>query len=165
MVKVRFLPVDRKNKWEVMVGDRSLCTTPCEKWVDPAMPFSFKHDPGFWQRNSIIDIPDLREQSKADRMEVKATPRNNAQLVGGILITTFAGTAVLTGVTLTALGCATGESGMCVGGLITLPIGIAGLIPGIWMISASSPRVEVRPWTTTPLPSARGPNLNGTFYF
>lgn len=165
MVKVRFLPVDNRNKWEVMVGDRSLCTTPCEKWVDPAMPFSFKHDPGFWQRNSVIDIPDLREQSKADRMEVKAKPRNNAQLVGGILITTFAGTAVLTGVTLTALGCSTGDSGMCVGGLITLPIGIAGLIPGVWMISASSPSVEVRPWTATPLPSARGPNLNGTFYF
>ena len=96
MVKVRFLPVDATNRWDVMVGDRTLCTTPCEKWVDPAMPFSFKHDPGFWQRNSYIDIPDIREQSKADKVEVKATPRNTAQLVGGILITTFSGIAVAT---------------------------------------------------------------------
>jgi hypothetical protein len=163
MVKVRFLPVDRKNKWEVMVGDRALCTTPCEKWVDPAMPFSFKYDPGVLQRNSVIEIPDLREQSQADRMEVKATPRKTGKLVGGILVTTFAGFAVITGVTLTALGCATDEKGMCIGGLITLPIGIAGLVPGIMMISDSSPTVEVRPWTSTPLPSARGPALFGQF--
>jgi hypothetical protein len=163
MVKVRFLPVDNRNKWEVMVGDRTLCTTPCEKWVDPAMPFSFKYDPGILQRNSIIDVPDLREQAKVDKVEVKATPRKTGQLVGGILITTFAGIAVLTGVTLTAVGCPTGENGMCVGGLITLPIGIAGIIPGVMMISASSPTVEVRPWTSTPLPTARGPSLYGTF--
>jgi hypothetical protein len=163
MVKVRFLPVDNRNKWDVMVGDRTLCTTPCEKWVDPAMPFSFKYDPGILQRNSIIDIPDLREQSREDRVEVKATPRKTGKLVGGILITTFAGVAVLTGVTLSAVGCSSGDSGMCVGGLITLPIGVAGLIPGVMMISSSSPTVEVRPWTSTPLPTARGPSLYGTF--
>jgi hypothetical protein len=163
MVKVRFLPVDHQNKWDVMVGDRTLCTTPCEKWVDPAMPFSFKYDPGLLQRNSIIDIPDIREQSQADRLEVKATPRKTGKLVGGILITTFAGVAVLTGVTLTAYGCGTGDSGMCAGGLITLPIGVAGMIPGIMMISASSPTVEVRPWASLPLPSARVPSLFGTF--
>jgi hypothetical protein len=162
MVKVRFLPVDN-NKWDVMVGDRTLCTAPCEKWVDPAMPFSFKFDPGFWSRNSIIEVPDLREKAKADRVEVKATPRNTSQLVGGILITTFSGIAVATGGALTAAGCPSGNKGMCVGGLITLPIGLAGLYPGIWMISDSSPTVDVRPWTAAPAATARGPNLFGTF--
>jgi hypothetical protein len=162
MVKVRFLPVDANRKWEVMVGDRTLCTTPCEKWVDPAMPFSFKHDPGFWQRNSIIDVPDLRERAKTDRVEVKAEPTNTAQLVGGILVTTFSGIAVVTGTVLTAVGCPEG-TGACAAGLITLPIGLAGLVPGIWMISASSPTVEVRPWSPTPLPTARGPSFYGTF--
>jgi hypothetical protein len=70
---------------------------------------------------------------------------------------------VITGITLTALGCGTGESGMCTGGLITLPIGVAGMIPGIMMISASSPTVEVRPWASQPLPTARIPSLFGTF--
>ena len=164
MVKVRFLPVDANRKWEVMVGDRTLCTTPCEKWVDPAMPFSFKHDPGFWQRNSIIDVPDLRERAKTDRVEVKAEPTNTAQLVGGILVTTFSGIAVVTGTVLTSVGCPNPEGGgTCAAGLITLPIGLAGLVPGIWMISASSPTVEVRPWSPTPLPTARGPSLYGTF--
>jgi hypothetical protein len=162
MVKVRFLPVDASRKWEVMVGDRALCTTPCEKWVDPAMPFSFKHDPGFWQQNSIIDVPDLRAEAKADRVEVKAEPRNTAQFVGGILVTTFSGIAVVTGTALTAVGCPSGGS-TCAPGLITLPIGLAGLVPGIWMIASSSPTVEVRPWTSTPLPTARGPSLYGTF--
>jgi hypothetical protein len=163
MVKVRFLPVDANAKWEVMVGDRTLCTTPCEKWVDPAMPFSFKHDPGFWQRNSYIDVPDLREQAKADKVEVKATPRNTAQFVGGIVVTTFSGIAVATGTALTAAGCGSADSGSCTAGLIVLPIGLGGLVPGIWMISASSPTVEVRPWTSTPMPTVRGPSLFGTF--
>jgi hypothetical protein len=50
-----------------------------------------------------------------------------------------------------------------VAGLITLPIGLAGLVPGIWMISDSSPTVEVRPWSAMPLSTARGPSLYGTF--
>lgn len=163
MLKVRFLPVDANKKWDVMVGDRTLCTTPCEKWVDPAMPFSFKHDPGFWQRNSYIEVPDLREQAKADKVEVKATPTNTAQFVGGIVVTTLSGIAVATGTALTAAGCGSEDSGACTAGLIVLPIGLGGLVPGIWMISASSPTVEVRPWTSTPMPTVRGPSLLGTF--
>jgi hypothetical protein len=163
MIKVRFLPVDANRKWEVLVGDRTLCTTPCEKWVDPAMPFSFKHDPGFWQRNSIIDVPDLRETAKTDRVEVKAEPTNTAQLVGGILVTTFSGIAVVTGTALTAVGCPDGGNGTCVAGLVTLPIGLAGLVPGIWMIAASSPVVEVTPWASVPYPVARVPSLYGSF--
>jgi hypothetical protein len=164
MIKVRFLPVDANRKWEVMVGDRTLCATPCEMWVDPSMPFSFKHDPGFWERNTVIDVPDLREKAKADKVEIKAEPRNTAQFVGGILVTTFSGIAVLTGTALTAVGCPSGGStGTCVAGLITLPVGLGGLYPGIWMISDSSPTVEVRPWNSMPMPSVRGPSLYGTF--
>jgi hypothetical protein len=163
MIKVRFLPVDARRKWEVTVGDRALCTTPCEKWVDPALPFSFKHDPGFWQGNAIIDVPDLRETAKSDHVEVKAAPRNTAQLVGGILITTFSGMAIITGAAMTAVGCSQGYDGTCAAGLVTLPVGVGGLIPGVWMISASSPKVEVRPWASTPFPVARGPSLYGTF--
>jgi hypothetical protein len=164
MIKVRFLPVEANRKWEVTVGDRTLCTTPCEKWVDPAMPFSFKHDPGFWQRNATIDVPDLRKEAKADKVEVKAEPQNTAQLVGGILVTTFSGIAVVTGTALTAVGCQSGgDGGVCAGGLITLPLGLGGLVPGIWMISDSSPTVDVRPWTSAPTAGAGLPSPLRTF--
>jgi len=149
-VKVRFMPVQPNAKWEVNVGERTLCETPCEKWVDPAMPFSFKHDPGVLQSNVFIDVPDLREHLKSDHLQVRATPRDTAEMVGGILITTFSGIAVATGTALTAAGCpGEGSSGACVAGLITLPIGLAGLIPGIWMIADSSPVVDIRPYTPT----------------
>ncbi len=150
MVKVRFLPVEPNVPWEVSVGDRTLCRPPCEKWVDPAMPFAFKNDPGIFQRNSYIEVPDLREHTESDHLAVRAQPRNTGEFVGGILITTFAGIAVATGTALTAAGCRSGgSSNMCVAGLITLPIGLGGLVPGIWMIPDSAPTVDVRPFTPT----------------
>jgi transposase len=128
MVKVRFLPVEANVRWDISVGDRTLCAAPCEKWVDPAMPFSFKNDPGALQRNVYIDVPDLRDHMTSDHLQIKATPRSMGEFVGGIVATTFSG-------------------------LITLPIGLAGLGPSIWMIVDSSPEVDIRPYTpgmTTP---------------
>ena len=149
-VKVKFLPVQPNVRWDVAVGERTLCQTPCTKWVDPAMPFAFKHDPGILQRNMFIDVPDLREHMQSDHLQVRAIPRNTAELVGGILITTFSGLAVATGTALTATGCGGGGSrGACVGGLVTLPIGLGGLVPGIWMIVDSAPEVDVRPFVPT----------------
>jgi transposase len=154
MVKVRFLPVEANVRWDISVGDRTLCAAPCEKWVDPAMPFSFKNDPGALQRNVYIDVPDLRDHMTSDHLQIKATPRSMGEFVGGIVATTFSGIAVLTGTALTAVGCRDeGAKGMCTAGLITLPIGLAGLGPSIWMIVDSSPEVDIRPYTpgmTTP---------------
>jgi hypothetical protein len=150
MVKVRFLPVEPNEHWEVSVGDRSLCSAPCEKWVDPAMPFAFKNDPGMLQRNRYIDVPDLRDHMTSDHLAIKATPRSGAEFAGGIVATTFSGIAVITGTVLTAVGCReSGAKGVCVGGLITLPIGLAGLAPSIWMIVDSAPQVDIRPFTPT----------------
>lgn len=150
MVKVRFLPVEPNVHWEVAVGERTLCSAPCEKWVDPAMPFSFKNDPGMLQRNVFIEVPDLRDHMSSDHLQIKAVPRSTAEFAGGIVATTFSGLAVITGTVLTAVGCRDGGSkGACVGGLITLPIGLAGLAPSIWMIVDSAPEVDIRPFTPT----------------
>ncbi|HEU4538598.1 MAG TPA: hypothetical protein VFS00_30970, partial [Polyangiaceae bacterium] len=121
-VKVKFLPVRSGEEWDVVVGDRKLCTTPCERWVDPAMPYMLKHDPGIFQRNEYIEIPDLRPHAPLERMEVRAEARNTAELVGGILATSFGGLGVATGTALTAVGCNKG-GGLCTAGLITLPAG------------------------------------------
>jgi hypothetical protein len=147
MIKVKFLPVRAEEKWEVVVGDRSLCTTPCERWVDPAMPYSLKFDPGFWSRNQYWEVPDLRPHLHEQRVEVKVDPTNTAALFGGIVITSFSGIAVATGTALTAVGCSKG-TGLCTAGLITLPIGLIGLVPGIWMMIDSKGTVHVAPMGT-----------------
>jgi hypothetical protein len=143
-VKVKFLPVRAEEQWEVVVGDRQLCKTPCERWVDPAMPYTLKYDPGFWQRNEYIEVPDLRPHIAEERLEVRAQARNTTEFVGGILATTFGGLAVATGTALTAAGCGNG-GGLCTGGLVTLPIGLLVLAPGIFMIVDSKGTVRVTP--------------------
>ncbi len=157
-LKARFHPVRANEKWEVMVGDRAMCTTPCERWVDPAVPFTLKYDPGFLYSNQYIEIPDLREHASKERVSIRVTPRATGQLVGGILITTFAAIAAATGTVLTAVGCGGDKGGMCAAGLITLPIGLAGLVPGIWMVHDSRPRVEISELPTgAPMPQTNAP--------
>jgi hypothetical protein len=143
-VKVKFLPVRPNQEWEVMVGDRSVCKTPCERWVDPAMPYTLKYDPGFFQRNEYLDVPDLRAHQSSERVMVRGEPRNTGEFVSGIMATALGGMAVLTGTALTAVGCSRG-TGMCTAGLITLPIGLVAVIPGIWMILDSKGTVQVTP--------------------
>jgi hypothetical protein len=143
-LEVRFLPVRADEKWDVVVGDRTLCTTPCQRWVDPAMPYTLKYDPGFFSRNEYWEVPDLRPHVSDQRVQVQVEPTDRAELVGGIVVTTFSGIAVVTGTALTAAGCGH-SSGMCTAGLVTLPIGLVGLVPGIWMLMDSKGEVHVTP--------------------
>jgi len=141
-LKVKFLPVEADQKWDVMVGDRAICTAPCEKWVDPVMPYTLKYDPGFFKENQYIEVPDLRPHLAEERVEVKVRPTRGAEQVLGILVTTFAGLAIAAGTPLAAVGC--GHDGaMCESGIITLVGGIAGLFPGIWMIVDAKAEVNV----------------------
>jgi hypothetical protein len=154
-VKVKFLPVHADQEWNVVVGDRTICKTPCERWVDPAMPYSLKYDPGLFQKNEYLEVPDLRAQAGAERLLVRAEPQNMGEFVGGVLITTFGGMATIAGTALTAVGCSGGGPGLCTAGLVTLPAGLLGLVPGIWLIVDSKGVVHV-----TPMP-AEAPVMTG----
>jgi transposase len=143
-VKVKFLPVRANQEWEVMVGDRSVCKTPCERWVDPSMPYTLKYDPGFFQRNEYLEVPDLRAHQSMERVMVRAEPRNMGEFVTGLTMTSLGGMAVVAGTALTAVGCSGGTK-LCTAGLITLPIGILTTLPGIWMILDSKGTVRVTP--------------------
>jgi transposase len=151
-VKVKFLPVRAQQEWEVVVGDRTLCKTPCERWVDPAMPYTLKYDPGFFQRNEYIEVPDLRQHAGSERLLVRAEPRNAGEFVGGVMLTTFGGLGVATGITLAAVGCGK-TAGLCTAGLVTLPLALLALAPGIWMILDSRGLVHVTPAQAQGLPS------------
>jgi hypothetical protein len=143
-VKVRFWPVRPSEDWDVVVGDRQICKTPCERWVDPAMPFSLKHDPGFWQKNQFVELPDLRKYAQLERMDVNVIPRATGEFAVGIVATSLGGAALATGVVLTSAGCGSGGA-MCKAGLINMPIGALVTAGGIWMIVDSSGQINVTP--------------------
>lgn len=143
-MKVKFLPVRTGQAWDVVVGDRKLCTTPCEKWVDPAMPYSLKYDPGAFRKNELLDLPDLRAYTSMERIEIRPKPTDAGELIGGILLTTFGGIAAVTGTALTSVGCVKG-GGLCAGGLITLTSGLLLLAPGIFLILDSKGTIKVSP--------------------
>lgn len=147
-IKVRFLPVRADEAWDVMVGDKKVCSTPCERWVDPSIPYTLKYDPGFFYRNQYYQVPDLQPYAGLERVQVRTEPTATGELVGGIVLTAFGGIATLTGATLTAVGCGSG-GGMCTGGLITLPIGLAMVAPGVWLMVDSSGKVNVEPIPTS----------------
>jgi hypothetical protein len=117
--------------------------------VDPAIPYTLKYDPGFFQRNQYLDVPDLTLHQQYERMQVRAEPRDMSKWVTGVMVTSFAGMAVVTGTALTAYGCSKG-TGLCTAGLITLPIGLLALVPGIWMIVDSKGTVRITPMGPAP---------------
>jgi hypothetical protein len=143
-VKVRFWPVDPSQEWNVVVGDRQICKTPCERWVDPAMPYSLKYDPGTWKRNEFVELPDLRKYAHLERIDVQVIPRAMGEFAVGVVATSLGGAAAATGVVLTSAGCGKGGP-MCTAGLINLPIGAAVAGGGIWMIVDSSGQINVTP--------------------
>jgi hypothetical protein len=79
---------------------------------------------------------------------VQAHGTSNGKLATGITFTSLGGMALLTGVTLTAIGCGGGErasSGLCTAGLTTLGAGAAVTAGAISLIVDSLPRAEIRP--------------------
>ncbi|MEB2313627.1 MAG: hypothetical protein OZ921_15615 [Sorangiineae bacterium] len=146
-VKVTFLSGNPEHEYDVAINDRTLCSTPCARWVDPAVPFTFVHETAWYERNERIVMPDLREhQTKGNKLDARAFPTKTGKLAGGIVMTTFGGIGVLAGVSLTAVGAAREDGGgLLAAGLITLPIGMGLTAPGILMIVNSASRVEIEP--------------------
>ncbi len=145
MVKVRFLPPDSDRKWDLIVGDRVMCKVPCDRWTDPAMPYAMRTDGGFLRPDPIEEVPDLREFKAQAPLEVRTHPRDTADTVWGILMTSFGGIGMATGTVLLASGCGGPSSGRCTGGAITLPVGSLLVATGVWFIVKSHSYMEVVP--------------------
>jgi hypothetical protein len=62
-----------------------------------------------------------------------------------MMVTMLGGLAAITGTALTAVGCSGGGSDLCTAGLVTLPVGLLALAPGIWMMVDSKGVVHVTP--------------------
>ncbi len=156
-MKVAFATGETDTDWEVMVGDRTLCKTPCEKFIDPVMPVSMVHDAGFLQQDHVVDVPDLREHQADAPLTIKAHKRKTGLLVLGINGATFGGLATAGGIAFLAIGCPSEDKkGLCTAGAITLPLGAALLGLGIYAIVNSGSRAEIVPQTGLRMPSEFG---------
>jgi hypothetical protein len=152
-VRVRFLSADAERKWDVVSNDAVLCTTPCDRWLDPGVALAMRSETSFFQKNSIT-VPDLHVAPAGSLVDVRAHPMAFGRFAGGVNLVTFGGLGLAAGIALTAVGCSnTAERGsMCTGGAITLPLTLGLLVPGIWLLSGSGAHAEV----TTPR-DARAP--------
>jgi hypothetical protein len=142
MMKVRFLPVRGDLGWGVGSGERVLCETPCEKWVDPAIPFNYRKEKQF------VELPDLREHAAMERVQVEVRPTNLPLKVLGIVGASLFGTTTASGIVFTSVGFGANDSGFKTAGLVTLPIGLVGLAASIYGIVASGSHVEVNSWNS-----------------
>jgi hypothetical protein len=125
-----------EQKWDVWVDQQAACATPCTIGVMPLQFVVLRSQ----ERNPIrLDVGYLPQ---GDLM-VSAKPMSNGLYSGGIIMTTFAGMGVATGITLTAVGCATDRSGLCTAGIITTIPSAIGLYLGIRWMRQALPRTTV----------------------
>ena len=124
------------SKWDVWVDQQPACETPCTVGVMPLEFIVLRTQ----ERNPIrLDVGRLPQ---GDLM-VTAKPMSNGLYAGGIVMTTFAGMGVATGVTLTAVGCSTDHPTMCKAGIITAIPSAVGLYLGIHWMRKALPRAMV----------------------
>lgn len=145
-VKVNFVSAETDRTWDVVVGDRKLCTTPCERWLDPLMPYAMRSIAGFLQKDHVAEVPDLRAHQGQGALQVRAHPRSLAGLAGGLTATSLGGMGLVTGIVLLAVGCSSdSQPSMCTAGKITLPAGAIVTGGGIYLVVTSAERVELFP--------------------
>jgi hypothetical protein len=125
-------------RWDVKLDQIPACTTPCSLWVAPLQFVSLSSQ----ERDSVrVDVGSL---PRGDVL-VTAEPLSRGAYATGITFVTLGGMAVVTGITLTAVGCSTDQSGMCTAGLITGGAGAAVTVGSIWLMQRALPRARIVP--------------------
>lgn len=125
-----------EEKWDVWIDQQPACATPCTLGVMPLQYIALRTQ----ERHPIrLDVGYLPQ---GDLM-VSAKPLSNGLYSGGIIMTTFAGMGVATGVTLTAVGCSTDHPTMCRAGIITAIPSAIGLYVGIYWMRKALPKWNV----------------------
>jgi hypothetical protein len=123
--------------WEVMVDQQSACWTPCKLALDGPHWVTLRSRD---RRPIRLDIGELGRQPAV----VTAHDLKQGTYATGITFTALGGMGVVTGITLTAVGCSTDRSGMCTAGLISGGAGALVTVGGIWLMRQALPRYQVR---------------------
>ena len=122
--------------WDVWVDRQPVCATPCTLGLAGVNYVSLKSQE---QHPIRLDVGYLPQGD----VTVAGKPMREGMYAGGIVMTTFAGMALVTGVTLTAVGYGTDRGGMATAGLITGVAGGIGLYSGIYLMRKALPTVSI----------------------
>jgi hypothetical protein len=147
--------VEPRKKWEVFYDNAVICSTPCERWLDPIRPIELRTSEGLFGLGSdVVRVDRLgRAAESTGAVVVSAYPTSTGEKIGGIVMTTFAGMAVAAGAALISVGYSVDSlKGLRTPGYATAIPGLLGLAGGIWLILDSRPHATVESAT---LPSAK----------
>ena len=104
--KVDFVSANPASRWDVYADDRVICTTPCTQWVSAERPVMLRaRDEAFMAAPDKVSGPQSARPRRRWPLAAPGPPHNRGKLAAGVTFTTFSGMAVLTGITLTSLGC------------------------------------------------------------
>jgi hypothetical protein len=146
-VKVDFLSSNPASRWDVYSDDQVICTTPCARFVQPAHPVMLRaREENFGVGADKIEVPNLLDPS-APHLQLQAHPTARGQWVAGMTFMSLTGMAVVAGLVLTPLGCATDQHGLCTAGIIPLGAGAVTFAGSLWLFLDARPRAEVAPYT------------------
>lgn len=145
--KVDFVSARANARWDVYIDDAVACTTPCSRWVDSSRPILLRaREDGFLAAPDKIQMTDLGENALAGPLQVQAHPTARGELATGLTFTSFGALALISGITLSAVGCPSDHSpGMCTGGLISLGAGSLVTAGALWLLFDSAPHATVVP--------------------
>ena len=157
-VRVDLVSANANSRWDVYYDDQVICTTPCTRYLDPARPIFLRTREDGPAGPDKIRVLDLLEAAGDGAVQVHAHPTSYGKLATGITFTTFGGMAVVTGISLAAVGCSGGtfgSTGMCTAGGTTLAIGSLVTAGAIWLITDALPKADLVPGGS-PSPSYPG---------
>ena len=143
-------------RWDVRVDNNAVCTTPCSVLIDPLHFISLSSQDRGGARLSVGYLP-------AGDVLVQAKPRAEGPFAAGVTFTALSGMGLVTGITLTAVGCATDRQTMCNAGLITGAASGIALYLSIDLLVRSLPRVSVGPAQASPYATGNSVGLAGRF--
>jgi hypothetical protein len=143
-------------RWDVRLDNNAVCTTPCAVVIDPLRFVTLYSQERSPSRLAVGYLP------PGDVM-VQAKPRDQGAFAAGVTFTSLTGMGLATGITLTAVGCATDHPTMCRAGLITGGASAVGLYLSIDLLLRSLPRVSVGPAQAAPYAAGNTVGLAGRF--
>jgi len=143
-------------RWDVRIDNNAVCTTPCSMLIEPLHFVTLNAQEDARDRLSVGYLP-------PGDVIVQARPRAEGAFAAGVTFTALSGMGLATGITLTAVGCATDRPTMCKAGLITGGVSAVGLYLSIDLILRSLPRVDVGPVQARPYAAASAVGLAGRF--
>jgi hypothetical protein len=125
-------------QWDVTINQQPACSTPCQLVIPPL---------GYVTLHSHEDPPVRLELGylPGGDLSVAAEPWARGEYAAGVTFTTLGGMAVVTGITLTAVGYGTSDAGMRDAGLYTLIPGAIVTAGAIWLMRDALPKAHVQP--------------------